>query len=78
MYENGRGVIAEDDKKAVELYQRACDGGEATGCSYFGWGLIQGVGVSSDRERGIALLRNGCSQGDTWGCDTLRGLGAPK
>jgi TPR repeat protein len=75
MYEVGHGMAAKDEKKAVELYHRACHGGNANGCSSLGWAFVRGVGVIADRERGIALLRKGCSGGNAWGCDKLQKMG---
>jgi TPR repeat protein len=32
MYAAGRGGLPTDEARAVALYQRACDGGDAGGC----------------------------------------------
>ena len=33
MYTYGRGGLTADDARALELYRRACDGGDQTGCA---------------------------------------------
>jgi hypothetical protein len=61
--------------KAGSLYDRACQGGNAQGCSNLGNLLVQGLGVTQDTARGIELLRKGCKMGNEWGCNELRRQG---
>jgi len=47
MYQLGEGV-GKDLAKAVELYRKACDGGDMVGCSVLGFMYENGKGVGKD------------------------------
>jgi hypothetical protein len=69
--------------KVLALYQRACEGGHASGCT--GLGTLYGAGsggVGKDEARAAALYQQGCDGGDSGGCTRLgalfeRGTGVP-
>jgi hypothetical protein len=66
-YASGKGE-PKDVKRAVEVYQKACDGGETFGCANLGWMYDYGKGVSKDKKRAVALYQKACEGGDQWGC----------
>lgn len=45
LYERGQG-LPKDDKKTVELAQKACDGGVANGCNNLGYFYEAGQAVA--------------------------------
>ncbi|MGH8247761.1 MAG: tetratricopeptide repeat protein [Gammaproteobacteria bacterium] len=83
-FENGTGVPP-DPTRAAELRERLvrlandyCNQGQAHGCSYLGRAHVEGIGVESDRDMGISLLRRGCTGGDPLACIYLENLGVSK
>ena len=44
-----------DYQKAAELYQKACDGGEALGCGSLGHLYTEGHGVKQDYQKATEL-----------------------
>lgn len=62
---------------AVELFQRACDGGEMGACNQLGqmytWGFdgMHSTGVPRDIVRGLQFLQRACDGGDISGCSWL-------
>jgi len=64
MYDNGKGV-KKDYKKAVELYNKACDGGLADGCNNLGRMYAHGKGVKMDMTRAMGYARRACDA-DSW------------
>lgn len=68
MYEDGIGV-PKDMEKATDLYMKACEGGIAFSCSYLGSLWLK----DADKARfGRELLKRGCDEGDSFGCDQLK------
>ena len=57
-----------DYQKAAQLYQKACDSGEAGGC--FGLGLLykNGQGVNQDYQKAAQLYQKACDSGEAVGC----------
>jgi len=74
MYDNGRGV-AKDEKRAVGLFQMACDGGEMRGCTYLGNIYYDREGVAKDEKRAVDLYQKACNGGDEAGCRRQREMG---
>ena len=70
MYEYGNGV-EKDFGKAVELYKKACDGGEMLGCGNLGSMYANGNGVKKDFGKAAELLKKACDGGDMNGCRNL-------
>ena len=60
-----------DYQKAAQLYQKACDSGEAGGC--FGLGLLykNGQGVNQDYQKAAQLYQKACDSGVALGCSNL-------
>ena len=56
---------------AVELYKKACDGGNMVGCGNLGIMYADGNGVEEDFSKAAKLLKKACDGGDMNGC---RGL----
>ena len=54
-----------------ELYQRACDGGNAPGCTNLGNMYNNGSGGSQDFVRARSLYQRACDNGNAVGCNNL-------
>lgn len=63
-----------DYKKAVELLNKACDSGEAKGCTFLGTLYQYGQGVKQDYKKAVELYQKGCDGGEQLGCDYYREL----
>lgn len=55
-------------KKAVELFERACDEGNAVGCRNLGVAHLKGAGVPKDHAKGRKLIEQACTRGDEKAC----------
>lgn len=75
MYDNGEGK-PRNAARAIELYDAACKGGVAAGCSNPGVLYETGDGVVADRARAAQLLKKGCDGGAGNGCAGLKRLEA--
>jgi len=71
IYQYGKGVTTDLDK-AVRLYQKACDGGEAEGCFNLGSAYFNGDGVARDIDKAMKLFQKACDGGDMEGCNVLQ------
>ncbi|MCI7582086.1 tetratricopeptide repeat protein, partial [Campylobacter sp.] len=58
-------------QKAVELYKKACDGGNMLGCSNLGTMYAKGSGVEKDFSKAKQLFKKACDGGDMDGCRNL-------
>jgi hypothetical protein len=58
-YLRGDGV-AVDTSRAATLFQRACDGGEFSGCLSVGFQYADGNGVARDDARAVAFYSKAC------------------
>ena len=67
MYFDGKGV-KKDYKKAVELYNKACDGKFADGCNNLGYMYANGKGVKRDVTRAMGYGRRACDAGSWVAC----------
>jgi TPR repeat protein len=67
----GKGS-ARDEKRAVEFYQRGCDGRDGLGCKYLADAYEQGLGVARDRAQATAIRARACSAGFTPACGQAR------
>ena len=63
-----------DYQKATELYQKACDGGEAAGCSNLGFLYENGQGVKQNFSTAKQYYGKACDLGLQLGCDNYRKL----
>ena len=61
-YEHGRGV-PKNDKKAVELYRKGAEGGNAPCQHSYGCRLMTGESVGKDIKQAIALFEKSADQG---------------
>lgn len=68
MYNNGRGVN-QNYQKAVELYQKGADLGDAGACYNLGHMYQHGQGVNQDYQKAVELYQKACDVGDAviWG-----------
>ncbi|HZS35791.1 MAG TPA: tetratricopeptide repeat protein [Polyangia bacterium] len=67
-YLGGNGVAA-DEKRALELFDRACTAGDGAGCSMLGAIFNRGRGaIAPDYARSYKLSKRGCELGDDNGC----------
>ena len=67
MYDIGRG-IEQSNTKAMDLYQQACEAGEAQGCTHLGRMYYNGQGVSQDILQARMLFGKACDGGHADGC----------
>ena len=70
MYNNGFGVN-QNHKKALELYNIACDGGFAAACQNIGWMYYNGQGMQRDMVKGAAYFRRACDSGNWMACSNF-------
>lgn len=57
-----------DRARAAELFDRACKGGQASGCRMLAIAYAQGEGVKPDGSKAHALFQTACTEGDTIAC----------
>jgi hypothetical protein len=69
--EGKQAADAGQDPKAVALYHRACDAGNASGCSNLGIMYQKGRGVAQDFGQALALYQRACDSGTASGCTNL-------
>ncbi len=74
-YDHGEGV-AQDKARAFALWQRACDGGDTTGCGNVGYCYRWGCeGVAIDPRRSVEYFTRACDGGSketlVSGCEDL-------
>lgn len=74
-YSLGEGV-AQDLKKAGELFTKACDGGDAAGCSNLGASYANGKGVRQDYGKALEFFGKACDLKEQSGCDLYAKLKA--
>ena len=60
--------VKQDKFKAVELYTKSCDGGEARGCFNLGLMYFNGEGVLLDKKRALELFGKACDLKEETGC----------
>ncbi|WP_035142589.1 tetratricopeptide repeat protein, partial [Campylobacter concisus] len=60
-----------DYQKAAQLYQKACDGGEAEGCLGLGVLYKDGQGVKQNYQKAAQLSQKACNSGVAEGCAIL-------
>lgn len=75
-YEKGNGMPV-DYAEAVQLYQKACHGGDALGCNNLGYYHEIGRVVEKDRAEAVRLYQFACNEKLELGCDNLEYLNQP-
>ena len=60
-----------DYQKAAQLYQKACDGGNAMGCSNLGGLYADGQGVRQNYQKATELWQKACDNRNAEGCFNL-------
>lgn len=63
--------MAQDGKKAAELYAKACDTGDEAGCSNLGFAYANGRGVKQDYAKASEFYAKACDMGSGGGCYDL-------
>jgi TPR repeat protein len=76
-YAEGWGV-ARNDTLAVQLYQRACDGGVMIGCFLLGGMYREGRGVARNDTLAVKLFHRACDGGVQGACERVRALGGDR
>src|SRR5580704_10696686 len=68
----GEDGLTRDDRRAVALFQRACDGRDMFGCIQLGVAFEHGKGVpAKDEARAAELYQRACDGGSMLGCSFL-------
>jgi TPR repeat protein len=71
-YEFGKSGTKVDKPRALELYTKACDGGDAIGCSSAGYLYdVPNPPIPPDMKKAVALETKACDMGDPRGCSNL-------
>ena len=60
-----------DDKRAAELFRRACDANEPTGCNNLGVLYQRGTGVTKDLTLAATMFAKACARNDSSSCAEL-------
>jgi TPR repeat protein len=68
LYANGHSV-AQNDKRAAELYQHACDQGVGMGCVGYAQLQANGRGVPADEKAALHMLDSACQQKVAGACE---------
>ena len=75
LIESGKEAYKKGDyQKAAELYQKACDAGEAGGCLGLGFLYQKGQGVKQNFSTAKQYYGKACDLGLQLGCDNYRKL----
>ncbi len=61
----------EEFTEACELFRKACDSGNADGCSNLGVMYKNGQGIKQDYFKAVELYEKACSGGNAKGCFNL-------
>ena len=64
-------TFAETSNPSVKSLQKACDGGDAAGCTQLGFLYLEGKGVKKDYLKAVKLYQKGCDGGNAVGCMLL-------
>jgi TPR repeat protein len=71
MHAEGRGGLTVDHAKAIALYEKAVEYGEAEGNANLSQNYLKGEGVPKDVARGIKLLQQSVDDGSYYGAYLL-------
>lgn len=67
----GKGGKEKDEKKALELLKKACDGKSAFGCEICARALDEGRGTAPDKDGAKQYFEKACNLGSGGGCRSL-------
>lgn len=70
-YHYGKGT-RQDYFKAIQLYKKACDFGNASGCNNLGYLYAKGRGVKQNESTAKQYYGKACDLGEQKGCDNYR------
>ena len=65
---------AGDEQRAAQIWQKACETGEARGCVRLGFLYQSDRGVKQDDEKAGKFYQKACDTGELAGCDSLASL----
>ena len=68
LYDDGKGGVKKDHKKAAELYNRLCSLGNAKACYNLGLMYQNGQGVKKSYRQAAVLYKKSCNRGQVYGC----------
>lgn len=60
-----------DEARASKLFEKACNGGLADGCTALGWAYLNAAGVAPNVDRARDLFSRACNGGDASACTKL-------
>ncbi|HBX92157.1 MAG TPA: hypothetical protein DEG79_04595, partial [Hyphomonas sp.] len=60
-----------DTARARQLYDKACDYGDVSGCAAYGNMIYTGQGGSKNVAEGTRLLQESCDKAYEWACERL-------
>lgn len=66
--------MAQDSKKAAQLYAKACDMDDEAGCSNLGFAYENGRGARQDYAKASEFYAKACDMGNGGGCYNLGNL----
>ena len=67
-YASGEGIAVIDRESRTAYFLKACDGGEAGGCTSAGWLVDNAVGIPAESGARGALYLEACDGGEAKGC----------
>ena len=65
------GKAKYDETKSLAAFRKACDGGNAAGCSGLGDAYTLALGVAEDHDKAFKLYQSSCAAGFADACDNL-------
>lgn len=71
---DGRNGVAKNPARALQLYKKACDGGDGAGCNGLGFIYAKGNGVPRDLAQAQTYLQKGCDAHLDTACNNLVGI----
>jgi TPR repeat protein len=78
LYSDGIGV-AQDGRRAADLFERACLGGNAAGCLHLAIAYESGRGIRTDAVQARRWYEQACRGGASQACRAIgRGTPEPK
>ena len=69
--EGSKAYVKQDFTKAVQLYEKACNGGYVEGCYNLGLMYDTGEGVKQDSFKAFQLYEKACNDNIAGGCSNL-------